>query len=243
MGYPIADLLNLTSFKNAGSDLVGREVVDNLLLAYLLPLSAREFPALEIGVFEGDSAVFIAEALQNQGRHLVLVDNLGFLTTDEERQIFIKDVVMKKMSEHKLDLSRIEFICTDSTSYTWPAQKFSFFHIDATSPEEDIESCLKLSNGEAIFAIDDFLIVPHHLEVVVKLIQIGKIHPFAIGNKKIFCSDNKEFASKIASNTKMWDELGEVLRTESARFFDHPIIKIYTQSSKFYHARMAKYQL
>lgn len=232
-------LLQMKSLINEKSDFSSREVVDNFLLSYFSLLSDPNFPALEIGVYEGASACYLCEALELQNRQATLLDNFHFLKNEQQKKIFISDVIKKNLSNVGVDPDKQIILDADSLTHDWKDQKFSFFHIDAHNPAHDINTALRISNVSSIIAIDDFLVVPCHLEVVIKAIQNQELFPFAIATKKIWLSNDKNFAREINDNKEIWQPLDEILRIEEFNFFGYPIHKIY--SSKKYHQKMYNY--
>lgn len=235
----LQSMLSMKSLTDDKSDFSSREVVDNFLVSYFSLLSDKNYPALEIGVYEGASACYLAGALQMQERKSVLMDNLKFLKSDDEVRVFVKDVIGANLSKAEVSESSYDVLVADSLHHNWANQKFSFFHIDAHNPAKDIETALSISSEKSIIVIDDFLIVPYHLEVTIKAIMAGKVFPFAIGTKKIFMTNNKEMALEIHNMTSCWNDLSEVMRVEEFEFFGHPIHKVY--SSKKYHQKMYNY--
>lgn len=235
----LESLLQMKSLINEKSDFSSREVVDNFLISYFCLLSDPRYPALEIGVYEGASAGYLCEALKMQDRYATLLDNFHFLKNEQEKSLFISDIIKKNLSNVGADPEKQIILDADSLTYEWKNQKFSFFHIDAHNPKHDIKTALRISSEQSIIAIDDFLVVPYHLEVVIKAIQNQEVFPFAIATKKIWLSNNKDFAQEINDNKEIWQQLDKVLRIEEFNFFGYPIHKIY--SSKKYHQKMYNY--
>lgn len=232
-------LLQMKSFAKDGASFVDREVVDNFLLAYFSFLTERQYPALEIGVYEGDSAGYLCEALIMQKRSASLIDNLHFLKSAEEQKFFVTNVIEKNLKALDVSAEHFQLIIESSLTHDWGKQKFSYIHIDAHNPADDINTALKISSETSIISIDDFLIVPYHLEVVIKAVQNGQLFPFAIGTKKIWCTNKLEFAEKIMADKTYWEPLQDILRMETFNFFGYPIYKIY--NSKKYHQKMYNY--
>lgn len=235
----LKNLLQMKSFAKDGASFVSRENVDNFLLAYFSFLTQKQYPALEIGVYEGDSAGYLCEALIMQGRSASLIDNLHFLKTPEEQTYFITHVIEKNLNAVGVSPEHFELIVESSLIHDWGKKKFSYIHIDAHNPLDDINTALKISSETSIISIDDFLIVPYHLEVVIKAIQNGQLFPFAIGTKKIWCTNKLEFAQQIMADKTCWEPLHDILRMETFNFFGYPIYKIY--NSKKYHQKMYNY--
>jgi predicted O-methyltransferase YrrM len=229
----------MKSFINDGADFVSRENVDNFLLATLTFLTDPDYPALEIGVYEGASACYLGEVLTMQNRKAVLLDNLHFLKDQEAQNKFVTDVIEVNLKNAGVEKTHYDIVVADSLTHDWANQKFSYFHIDAHNPGADIKMALKISSDQSIISIDDFLIVPSHLETIIKAIQNEEIFPFAIGTKKIWCTNKKEFAKKIMEDKDFWAPLYELLRIEKFQFFGHEIFKIY--NSKKYHEKMYNY--
>jgi hypothetical protein len=232
-------MLHMKSFIKDDGKFVSRENVDNFLLAYFSFLSDQNYPALEIGVYEGDSARYLCEALVMQNRKATFLDNLHFLKDQEAQNLFVKDVIEANLKSVEIEKKNFEMIIADSLTHDWGNQRFSYFHIDAHNPKEDIKTALKISSENSIISIDDFLIVPSHLETIVKAIQNQEIFPFALGTKKIWCTNKLEYAQKIMNDNDFWTPLYEVLRVEKFNFFGNEIHKFY--NSKKYHEKMYNY--
>jgi hypothetical protein len=232
-------MLHMKSFIKDDGKFVSRENVDNFLLAYFTFLSDQNYPALEIGVYEGDSARYLGEALVMQNRKATFLDNLHFLKDQESQNIFVKDVIEANLKSVGIEKDQYDMIVADSLTHDWGNQQFSYFHIDAHNPKADIKTALRISSGLSIISIDDFLIVPSHLETIVKAIVNQEIFPFAIGTKKIWCANKLEFAQEIMNDLDFWAPLYEVLRAEKFNFFGYDIHKFY--NSKKYHEKMYNY--
>ena len=229
----------MKSFIKDDGRFVSRENVDNFLLSYFSFLSDKNYPALEIGVYEGTSACYLCEALVMQNRTATLLDNLHFLNTVDAQNKFVKEIIEANLESVGIDKNNYNVVVADSLTHNFSNQKFSYIHIDAHNPGADIKTALKISSDLSIISIDDFLIVPSHLEVIIKAIQNEEIFPFAIATKKIWCTNKKEFAKKIVEDKNFWEPLFEVLRIEKFQFFGHEIFKIY--NSKKYHEKMYNY--
>lgn len=232
-------LLQMKSFIKDDGTLSSRENVDNFLLSYLSFLSDKNYPALEIGVYEGASAGYLCEALKMQNRKVTLIDNLHFLKSNEEQNTFVKDVIGSTLSNVGILQDQYEMIVDSSLTHDFGEKTFSYIHIDAHNPLEDLKNALKISSANSLICVDDFLIVPYHLEVVTKAIINQEVFPIAMATKKIWMANNKAFADAIMDNKAFWGPLHDVLRFESFNFFGNPIFKFY--QSKKYHQQMYNY--
>jgi predicted O-methyltransferase YrrM len=108
------------------------------LIARTLPEGAR---ICEIGVADGRSAVYLAEALRARGRRftLTLVDNCAY-GGEEQRNTVIRNLVKSEMGEYTefLEMSSLDASCKFNDCY------FDFIFIDASHRYEETKADIRL---------------------------------------------------------------------------------------------------
>lgn len=183
--------------------------LNNFAMSMFCSLSDTNFPALEIGVYEGKTSIFMYEQTLNQNRKLYLIDNFEFVNSTN-CDFFLENVLKARLKKIEPTLKDCFIINDDCESYDYSKIFPSFVYFDATHNIRSVPNILKNSPENSIFAFDDFFVSRSlgRMKTVFDHLSAGKLLPFCVVPGKLFCVKTQNFANQLNSlcqNNQMWN--------------------------------------